>query len=159
MVQVSRDQFNLSRALAVASSHAQVAWLSEAHISLDSVLGETTERPPSSVSTTITTPTVNTVSFHHFGGSCKLLTKSNSVYRSQGESQLWIHLIAHKMRLYFLQTHVILFHKSPRRDREVADIVHCPHHDLTTQNSFLLNSKPCSCIMIRTTSPLGTGCV
>lgn len=64
------------------------------------------------------------------------ISKSNSVYRSQGESQLWIHLIAHKMRLYFLQTHVILFHKSPRRDREVADVVHCPHHDLTTQNSF-----------------------
>ena len=44
-------------------------------------------------------PTVNTVSFHHFGGSCKLLTKSNIVYGFQEESRLWIHLIAHKMWL------------------------------------------------------------
>lgn len=47
LAQVSRDQFNLSRVLAVASSHAPANWLSEAHISLDSVLGETTKRPPS----------------------------------------------------------------------------------------------------------------
>ena len=61
LTQVSRDQFILSHALAVASSHAPATWLCEAHVSLDSVLGQTTKRPPSTASSTITIPMVNTV--------------------------------------------------------------------------------------------------
>lgn len=62
-------QSNLSHALAVALSHTRAIWLSEAHISLNSVLGETTKRPPSTVSYTTTIPHVHIASFHHFRGS------------------------------------------------------------------------------------------